>query len=100
MIEILIFHFHILGALYAFTKNWQKHGLKDGVMAILIIGLIFMIGWTLSGAIANVIMPSNFKSIYFTKDTLSLVLLFIPECFFFFYFFIKDKPAQNNVAQK
>ncbi len=98
MIEILIFHLHIVGALYAFTKNWQRHSVKDGVMGVLIIGLIFTIGWALTGSIANAIMPSTVKSIYFTKDTLSLVLLFIPECFFFYYFFVNDKKKPETIA--
>ena len=98
MIEILIFHLHIVGALYAFTKNWQLHSLKDGFMGVLIIGLIFTIGWALTGPIANLIMPASFKSIYFTKDTLSLVLLFIPECIFFYYFFINDKKKTEQIA--
>lgn len=90
MIEIIIFHFHILAALYAFTKNWQRRGLKDGILAILIIALVFTIGWALTSPIAGIIMPNGFKNIYFNKDTLSLLILFIPECFFFYYFFMKD----------
>jgi hypothetical protein len=91
MIEILIFHLHILGALYAFTKNWQKRKLKDAVLSVMILGLIFSIGWALTQPIAQLIWPPSFKSIYFTKDTLSLVLLVIPESVFFYLFFVKDK---------
>ncbi len=91
MIEILIFHLHISGALYAFTKNWIKGTLKDGLLALGIIGLIFTIGWALSSPIAGFIMPAKWSSIYFTKDTLSLVLLFIPEVIFFFLFFVRER---------
>jgi hypothetical protein len=90
MIEIFIFHLHILGILYAFTKNWQKRRLKDAVLSVMILGLIFSIGWALTQPIAQFIMPSTFKNIYFNKDTLSLVLLVIPEIAFFYIFFIKD----------
>jgi len=96
MIEILIFHLHIIGALYAFTKNWQKHSIKDGILAALIIGLVFTIGWALTGPIAGLIMPHSLETIYFNKDTLSLVMLFIPEAFFFNYFFLKDKSKAED----
>lgn len=98
MIEVLIFYLHIVGALYAFTKSWQKGSIKDGVFAILIIGLLFSIGWALTGTIANLIYPNNWNSIYFTSDTLSLVLLLIPEIVFFYYYFYKDK-EQENLSQ-
>ena len=91
MIEILIFHIHIIGALYAFTKNWQTRGLKEGILALLIIGLIFTIGWALTNPIAGLIMPDKWSTIWFSQDTLSLVLLLIPESIFFYNFFIKDK---------
>ncbi len=90
MIELLILFLHILAALYAFTKNWQQDSVKNGFMAIVVIGLVFTIGWALTGPIARVIMPNSWETVYFTKDTLSLVLLFIPECFFFNMFFVKD----------
>ena len=91
MIELFIFHLHIVGALYAFTKGFQKNSLKDGFLGILIIGLFFTIGWALTGTIARTIMPYKWNSPIFTQDTLSLVLLLIPEIVFFYYFFVKDK---------
>ena len=91
MIEILIFHLHIVGATYAFTKNWVRGTIKDGLLALAIIGLIFTIGWALSSPIAGLIMPAKWNSIYFTTDTLSLVLLFIPELLFFYFFFVREK---------
>ena len=91
MIEIFIFYLHIVGALYAFTKNWQTGGLKGGILALLIIGLIFTIGWALTNPVAWWIMPDKWVSIWFSQDTLSLVLLLIPESVFFYIFFVKDK---------
>ncbi len=96
MIEVLIFYLHIVGALYAFTKNWQKGNIKDGIFAILIIGLFFSIGWALTGTIAHVFYPKSWNSIYFTSDTLSLVLLLIPEIIFFYYYFYKESSTPKN----
>lgn len=95
MIELLIFHAHIVGALYAFVKNWQSRTLKDGFLAIAVIGLLFTIGWALTGTLARLIMPQTWETYYFTQDTLSLVLLFIPEIIFFYLYFIKDKTDNN-----
>jgi hypothetical protein len=90
MIELLIFELHIVGALYAFTKNWLKGTIKDGLLALGIIGLIFTIGWALTGPIAGMLMPDKWNSVYFTTDTLSLVILLIPEMLFFYFYFVKD----------
>ena len=93
MIEILIFHLHIVGALYAFTKNWQRSNIKEATLAVIIIGLIFTIGWAITSPIANLLMPYSWETIYFTRDSLSLTILFIPEVIFFYHFFVKDKSS-------
>lgn len=90
MIELLIFHLHIIAALYAFTKNWQERGVKEGLLGVGLIGLLFTIGWALTGTIASLILPDSVNYLYFNKDVLSLLLLLIPETIFFYYFFLKD----------
>lgn len=90
MIELIIFHLHILGALYAFTKNWQKDSIKSGILAVLLIALLFVIGWALTGTVARLIYPDSWNTMYFNQDSLSLVLLLIPEYFFFKVYFLKD----------
>jgi len=97
MIEIIIFQLHILGIIYAFTKNWQSGSLKEGFFAVLIVLLIFAIGWALTNPIAWFIMPASWSSIWFTNDTLSLVLLFVPESIFFYLFFIKAEDQKKKV---
>lgn len=91
MIEILIFHLHIVGALYAFTKSWQSKGIKDAILAVVLIGLLFTIGWALTGTIAYAVMPNETESIYFNRDVLALTILLVPEIIFFYHFFYKDK---------
>ena len=97
MIEIIIFELHLLGALYAFTKNWQNGGLKDGLMAVAIILLFFTVGWAITGTISSMIYPNNWDSIYFTSDTLSLVLLLIPEVLFFKYYFFGEENELTKI---
>lgn len=91
--EILIYHIHIVAAVFAFVKNWQKSGTKDGILSVLMIGLFFAIGWALTGTLAWIIWPQSLNSPWFTADTLSLVLVMIPESIFYYHFFIKDRSA-------
>lgn len=95
MIEVLIFYLHLIGVLYAFTKFWQKSGIKEGILSVLVIGLFFAIGWALTGTLARVLMPQSWNSIYFTSDTLSLVLLIIPEFVLFYHFFLRDSDKET-----
>lgn len=96
MIELLIFHLHIVGVIYSFTKNWQNRSTAYGLLSILVIGLFFTIGWALTGAIARAVFPIEWNTLYFTQDTLSLVLLLGPEIVFFYFFFVKDKVGELN----
>lgn len=91
MIELFIYHFHIVGALYAFVKQWQKSNVKEGLMMVLVIGLVFTIVWSLSFPIAKLIFPSSLKSEWFRLDTLSLLIAFILECVFYYFYVLKDK---------
>jgi hypothetical protein len=91
MIELIIFHLHIIAAVYVFVKYWQVDELKNAFLGIAILGLLFTIGWALSSAITAAIYPDSWNSIYFNSDTFSLVLLAIPESIFFYYYFYKDK---------
>ncbi len=95
MIEMLIFHAHIVGALYGFTKRWQETNIKEGLLAVAVIGLVFMIGWAITGPIAKLLTPATgFSVVWFTTDTLSLLILLPIEAVVFKLFFL-DK-ARNN----
>jgi len=92
MVELLIYHLHILGAVYAYTKRWQAEGVKSGLLAVVLCGLVFVILWALMGPLARLLMPGPFRpGSWFTSDTLSLVLTLIPECAFFYAFFVRKQ---------
>jgi hypothetical protein len=88
MIEIIIFELHLLATLFVFTKGWQDGGIKDGLMGVAILLLFFTIGWAITGTLSTFIYPIEWNSVYFTQDTFSLVLLLIPEIFFFKFYFL------------
>ncbi len=96
MVELLIFHLHIVAVVYAAVKNYQNRGIKDAVLALGVIGLVFAIGWAMTGTLAYYIYPQDWNSIYFTSDSLALLLLVIPEAIFFKLFFLQDKPELDT----
>lgn len=91
MIEVCIFHLHIIGALYAFTVRWQDESLKEGFLAVGLIGLIFMIGWAITGGLARLITPTGGFATWLTADTVSLILLIIPEFIIFRMLYLQKK---------
>ena len=100
MIELLIFHLHVVVALFAFTKNWQKSSLKDGLQALGLIILIFAIGWAITGTLAYSIWPKDWNTVYFTHSTLSLVMLTIPEAIFWHIFFFQEDKTKQEIQSE
>lgn len=98
MIEVLIFHLHVIAALYAFTRRWQEANIKEGILALGLIGLVFTIGWAITGGIAKAVTPQGGFASWFTADTLSLVLLIIPEVILFRLFFLRKSPTASVTA--
>lgn len=94
MIEIFIFHIHIVAAVYAFTLRWKEENTKEGFLALAMIGVTFSILWAITGSIARIITPQNGFTSWFTSDTLSLVLLLILEIPLFLLFF---KRKENSI---
>lgn len=83
--------------IYAFTKRWQIEGIKAGLLAIALCGLVFVILWSLMGPIARLMMPvPGQPGDLFTSDTLSLVLTFCVEVPFFWIFFLRPGFGANT----
>ena len=99
MIDLLIYHVHVIAAIYAFTVRWQRDGLKGGFLAVATCALVFTILWAMTGPIARIIMPdAPAPNQLFTTDTLSLTLLLIPESIFFRAFFLRATDAGQRDA--
>ncbi|MBL7999696.1 MAG: hypothetical protein JNL32_13810 [Candidatus Kapabacteria bacterium] len=91
MIELILLHCHIVAILYIFTKRWQEAGAKEGILGVALMGLMFVIGWSVTSPLAGFIMPDAWRTQWFTQDTLSLLLLLIPEVIFFAIFFMRGE---------
>lgn len=96
MIELSLFYIHILAALYGFTKRWQAANALEGMLAVLIFGLVFVIMWSITGQAAKLLVPQQGYATWFTRDTMSLVLVAIPDFIFFYIFFLREKPSMGN----
>lgn len=89
MITALIFFGHIIFSLVVFTKKWQDEKLSAGFMNLALIGILFAVGWSISGMIAKALMDTKGFGLYFDRDTVSLVILSIGE-YFFYRMYYKD----------
>jgi hypothetical protein len=83
MIAALIFFGHLVFSLVVFTKKWQDEKLSAGLMNIALIGILFAVGWSISGMIAKALMEPKGFGFFFDRDTFSLVILTIGEYLFY-----------------
>ncbi len=91
MISAFIFFVHLIFVLVVFTKKWQDENLISAFQNIALIGILFAVGWTITGMIAKLVMEPKGLGIQFDRDTFSLTLLTIAE-YFFYRFYYNEKP--------
>lgn len=99
MITAFIFFLHFIFLLIIFTKKWQDEGLSSGFINLALIGILFAVGWTVTGLIAKLVMEPKGFGIYFDRDTFSLTLLTIAE-FFFYKFYYKETPTAIDTEKQ
>lgn len=92
MITAFIFFIHLIFALVVFTKKWQDDNLASGFQNIALVGILFAVGWTITGMIAKLVMEPKGLGMQFDRDTFSLALLTIAE-YFFYKFYYNDEPT-------
>ncbi len=90
MITAIIFSAHLVFALVIFTKKWQQENLNSGFINLALIGVLFAVGWSISGIIAKLIMKPEGFGVFYDRDTFSLTILSISE-FFFYKFYYKEE---------
>ncbi len=93
MITAFIFFVHLIFALVVFTKKWQDENLSSGFQNIALIGILFAVGWTITGIVAKLVMEPKGLGMQFDRDTFSLAMLTIIE-FFFYKFYYNDEPTE------
>ncbi len=83
MITAILFTAHFIFALIIFTKKWQDESLSSGFINLGLIGILFSVGWTITGFISQLVMSPKGFGIYFDRDTFSISILTIAEIFFY-----------------
>jgi hypothetical protein len=89
MIAAFIFAAHLIFTLVIFTKKWQDEGIAAAFLNVALIGILFSVGWSITGIIAKALMEQKGLGIYFDRDTFSLSLLTAGE-YFFYKMYFKD----------
>jgi uncharacterized protein HemY len=87
MLNAIIFACHYIFALIIFTKKWQDDKLGTAFINLMLIGVLFAVGWTLATTISmqipkELVETEKYRN-YFDRDTIALVLLSTAEYFFY-----------------
>ena len=90
MVPLVIFYLHILVFTAIFTKRWQAEGMKEGILGVIFMLLIFFVGWSMASYITRLVMPAEGLAKAFDNDAAALALLSIGEGIFYYFYFRGD----------
>jgi hypothetical protein len=96
MAELLVLYLHLLAALYAFTQRWQERGLREGILAVLLVGMVFLLVWTLSGALVRLLIAQPKLTPWLTRDGLGLLLPLPLELWLFRALFLRPSAPPHT----
>jgi hypothetical protein len=98
MISAFIFFLHFIFILYIFSKKWQDESLQSSFINIVLIGLLFTVGWAIVSSLTQLIINKKGLGIYYDRDAISLTLLAIIEYLFYkmYYFDEKEEIKPNE----
>jgi len=91
MIPLLVFYVHVVAIAAMFTKRWQDEGLTEGILAVLFMGLIFFVGWSISSYILKFFMGQEGMGFLLDRDAASLLLLTAGEAVLYYYYFRREE---------
>jgi hypothetical protein len=92
MIDLIIFTLHMIFLSAAFTYRWQDEGVKEGLLAVFFVIVIFFVGWSMSSFILRAFMQPDGLASWLDRDTLSLLVLATGEAVFYYFFLKSDSP--------
>jgi hypothetical protein len=95
MIDLVIFTLHMILLSAAFTYRWQEEGVKEGMLAVFFVIVIFFVGWSMSSFILRAAMQPEGLATWLDRDTLSLLMLAIGEAVFYYFFLKSDSPHDS-----
>lgn len=99
MVTAFIFFSHLIFALIIYTKKWQDEGVKSAVLNVVLIGILFSVGWSITGILAKLIIEQEGFGLQFDRDTVSLTLLTISEFFLYRIYYAEPVTAADKETQ-
>jgi hypothetical protein len=83
MINAFLFLLHLTFIGFVFYKKYKSESTGDAVLNIILILVIFTVGWSLLAFILKFFVPAKGLGKEFNRDTITLTLLTIGEFFFY-----------------
>jgi hypothetical protein len=87
MIFVIIFIVHFSFALIIFIKKFKSDGLSTAGINLVLIVILFGVGWTVTGFISKLLMDQEGFGTEFNRDAFSLSLLTLIEIVFYSYYY-------------
>ncbi len=94
MIILFVFYLHTVAAIYTFTKRWQETNFIWGFLSVILIVLIFSVGWTLTDSFLKLFIEKKGFGPLFDRDAMALVLVTLIEIMFLYFQTIWKKKKQ------
>jgi len=99
MVISFIFLFHIVFSIYIFIKKWKTDSLGGAFIDLVLIIILFSVGWSISSLICKIFWEPIGFGLHFDRDAISLTILTIVE-FLFYKIFYKDLFITSNEKGK
>jgi drug/metabolite transporter (DMT)-like permease len=96
MIPLIVFYAHIVAFATVFTKRWQEEGVSEGFLGVLFMLLIFFVGWSMASFLMRLILPQEGFGTWMNADAAALAALAVVESVFYYFYFKKDVPADEE----
>ncbi len=87
MVNAVIFLLHLVFVAIVFYKIKTAESLSDAFLNLILILVIFTVGWSLLAFVLKFIIPHQGLGKEFNRDTITLTLLTIAEFFFYKYYY-------------
>jgi hypothetical protein len=79
--------------------KWQEDGLSSAFLNVALIGILFTVGWSITGLIVKTFLEPEGLGFYFDRDTFSLSLLTVIEFIFYRIYYRKPFIADDKEKQ-
>jgi len=94
MIPLLVFYVHIVAVAAAYTREWQRGGIGEGILAVFFVGLNFFVGWSIASFLLKLVISQQGFGGGLDRDALALLLLTLGEAVFY-TLFLRNRGAQH-----